>query len=446
MAFEPYRKRGGPMVWQQNAEQRQPPTGYEAVVQPGFSRQTLLADLERAFRNLHNCNNWHRCLHADLLDGKHAVDLQLTVEDSDPIDSPDLNGGSGIDISVSSSDITFALDITGLTAVTPVSADQFAFADASDSNNPKKVTLTDLATALTSSVDHGGLTGLGDNDHTQYASTPAGTGMAAITSGSQALTARTLTASEGVQVANGDGAAAAPAFKLDVNGLTTDSSPDALDTFPFYDTSEGVHNKLTLASLSTAIGTAANMVTAASTFANDNRLLRSDGTSRGAQASAATMDDSGNLSGVGTIASGAHTITQAGGGLVEAYEDDGTNGYRVYLDEVQTTDATATTVIEIARPSASATICVEYTITAVNTADTTQRAVVTGAQEFYDNSGTLTAGTAHAGPNYSDTITSGILVSPSVNGSNWRIRVRGVAATTINWSVVARVSWRNTTT
>lgn len=42
-------------------------------------------------------------------------------------------------------------------------------------------------------------------------------------------------------------------------------------------------------------------VTAASAFGTDNRLLRSDGTGKGAQASGITVDDSNNVSGVGTL-------------------------------------------------------------------------------------------------------------------------------------------------
>lgn len=42
-------------------------------------------------------------------------------------------------------------------------------------------------------------------------------------------------------------------------------------------------------------------VSAASNFATDNRIIRSNGTTKGVQASAITLDDSGNLSGVGTI-------------------------------------------------------------------------------------------------------------------------------------------------
>ncbi len=44
-------------------------------------------------------------------------------------------------------------------------------------------------------------------------------------------------------------------------------------------------------------------------FSNDNRLLRSDSTARKAQASAVTVDDSGNVTGIGTLATSG-TITQ----------------------------------------------------------------------------------------------------------------------------------------
>lgn len=44
------------------------------------------------------------------------------------------------------------------------------------------------------------------------------------------------------------------------------------------------------------------VVTASAAFANDNRLLRSDGTGKGSQASPIIVDDSGNISGAGTAA------------------------------------------------------------------------------------------------------------------------------------------------
>lgn len=55
-------------------------------------------------------------------------------------------------------------------------------------------------------------------------------------------------------------------------------------------------------------------VTAASGFGTDNRLLRSDGTGRGAQASAIAVDDSGNMSGVGTLTTSGN-ISASGTGI-----------------------------------------------------------------------------------------------------------------------------------
>lgn len=53
-------------------------------------------------------------------------------------------------------------------------------------------------------------------------------------------------------------------------------------------------------------------VTAAANFANDNRVIRSDGTTKGVQASAVTIDDSGNITGVGDITGGALVVTTFG--------------------------------------------------------------------------------------------------------------------------------------
>lgn len=56
-------------------------------------------------------------------------------------------------------------------------------------------------------------------------------------------------------------------------------------------------------------------VTAASAFSNDNRLIRSDGTGKGVQASAITVDDSGNMTGVGSIDADAFTGDSGSGGV-----------------------------------------------------------------------------------------------------------------------------------
>lgn len=48
------------------------PTGFQAVVQPSFTKATWVADVERHLRNLHKCGLFHKCLHADLWDGYHV--------------------------------------------------------------------------------------------------------------------------------------------------------------------------------------------------------------------------------------------------------------------------------------------------------------------------------------------------------------------------------------
>lgn len=50
-------------------------------------------------------------------------------------------------------------------------------------------------------------------------------------------------------------------------------------------------------------------VTAASAFGTDNRLIRSDGTAKGVQASGVTLDDSDNMSGAGSYAAGTTSAT-----------------------------------------------------------------------------------------------------------------------------------------
>lgn len=53
-------------------------------------------------------------------------------------------------------------------------------------------------------------------------------------------------------------------------------------------------------------------VTAAANFTNDNRIIRSDGTLKGVQASAITVDDSGNITGVGDITGTSLAVTTLG--------------------------------------------------------------------------------------------------------------------------------------
>jgi hypothetical protein len=69
-------------------------------------------------------------------------------------------------------------------------------------------------------------------------------------------------------------------------------------------------------------------VTAAANFGTDNRLLRSDGTAKGAQASAITVDDSGNVTGVAalTVTTLNTTTLDAGNLLLTPTPDIGYSG------------------------------------------------------------------------------------------------------------------------
>lgn len=80
-----------------------------------------------------------------------------------------------------------------------------------------------------------------------------------------------------------------------ITGQTEDTSPDRANDFVLtYDVSASALKKAKLANFS-------GDVSAASAFGTDNRLIRSDGTSKGIQASGITIDDSDNMSGIASI-------------------------------------------------------------------------------------------------------------------------------------------------
>lgn len=60
-----------------------------------------------------------------------------------------------------------------------------------------------------------------------------------------------------------------------------------------------------------AAGAGSGDVTAASAFATDNRLIRSDGTGKGVQASGVTVDDSDNVTGIAALGAASATISSA---------------------------------------------------------------------------------------------------------------------------------------
>lgn len=64
-----------------------------------------------------------------------------------------------------------------------------------------------------------------------------------------------------------------------------------------------------VAKFTSIASTIANMVSSSATFGTDNRVLKSDGTSRGAQSSGVTLDDSQNFTGANSFAIAASSTT-----------------------------------------------------------------------------------------------------------------------------------------
>jgi len=124
---------------------------------------------------------------------------------------------------------TLALDIAGLSAITPVLADSIAFYDLSGTTIGKST-----LTTINGILDHDALVNYSANRHIDHTavSIVAGTGMSG---GGDISSSRTL--------------------NLDINGLTADT-PVSGDFFVFYDISGSDTNKVTLANLFTALGAA----------------------------------------------------------------------------------------------------------------------------------------------------------------------------------------------
>lgn len=119
-----------PVEWGEGQSEGTAPDDVNYVGPPGYTNSTLLDDLWLAIKRLYNCSVTHRCLSADLLDGKHGTYYGLYVAGAE-VGTPNLVAGAGVDLSVSGSNITI--------------------------------------TVSTASLDHGALSGLADDDHALYA-------------------------------------------------------------------------------------------------------------------------------------------------------------------------------------------------------------------------------------------------------------------------------------
>lgn len=139
-----------------------------------------------------------------------------------------LSGGGDL-----SADRTFDLDINELTTATVAAADEFAFADASDSDTPKKLTFASLEGA----INHNSLTAYVSAEHVSH-------------------TAVNISAGQGLS--GGGDISASRSLALDISGLTEETTIDPTnDVVVFYDASATAHRKVPAdAFLGTALGDA----------------------------------------------------------------------------------------------------------------------------------------------------------------------------------------------
>jgi len=128
-----------------------------------------------------------------------------------------------------------------------------------------------------------------------------------------------------------------------IKDLTTTATAPASDDFVALDGATNATRKLD----------ASTLVQAAAAFGTDNRLLRSDGTGRGSQATGITVDDSNNITGVGDLSVTNLTATTF---VANSFEFEGST-----VDANETTlgviDPTADRTINL--PDASGTVALD---------------------------------------------------------------------------------------
>ncbi|MGC4068414.1 MAG: hypothetical protein QM784_27965 [Polyangiaceae bacterium] len=99
---------------------------------------------------------------------------------------------------------------------------------------------------------------------------------------------------------------------INVGAQAGDPSTPANGDLWYDSTGNALRARINGATVSLGSGGGSGDVTAASSFGTDNRVIRSDGTGKGVQASGVALDDSNNLSGLNNLAAGgALTVTGA---------------------------------------------------------------------------------------------------------------------------------------
>lgn len=179
----------------------------------------------------------------------------------------------------------------------------------------------------------------------------------------------------------------------------------------------------------------------------DNKLYRTDRPSsdnRVAQTTGITCDDSNNLSGIGTLASGAHTETVANVTASNRSGVDSTKGpwRQTYFKDMTTSGGGVQTVMDVPIPtSCSATIAVRlYTI-----APSSLNRVFLAVHELHvsDNAGTPTIQLDQPVID-NDPGGIGYAISFIVSTTNVRIQIND-ATNTLRLGCSATIEWRNAT-
>lgn len=220
-------------------------------------------------------------------------------------------------------------------------------------------------------------------------------------------------------------------------------------------------------------------VTAASTFGTDNRMLRSDGTGRGSQSTGIAVDDSNNMSGIGTISSGAITsstlttgrvgihstsglitdsanllftaaagltVNQATlGNSVQTLQSTATNDDPieiVYQNRVTTTNNTQTTIHTFTVP-ASTTYYISATVICRRTGGVAGTAEDGGAYEIkgvYKNAAGTATLIGAVTQTFAQESQAGFDATFTVTGATVLCRVTGVTSNNLTWHMTARVN------
>lgn len=424
------RNQNGPHVFQGSTGA---PTGYKAVVAPAFSMATTIEDIKRHLLNMHRCGLWHKCLHADLLDGYHVADIFSAMATE--------------------------LAIADLDSATPASGDLFIFADISDSDINKKATLA----AINAVLDHGTLAGLGDDDHSIYLLASAATSRAAFASNWTDLTdagATTLHKHDhGGQDGLTDDDHSQYLLAVDVGGRATFNSNwtdltdagattlhkhahDALDGLAdddhtqYHNDSRGdarylqKSNDLSdLASDDTAIS---NLVAGATsrTPTELHEVMISD------------INAIGTAHGRCSVAALRQEVVTADNTLIHAFGSDSTDGpWRRILSRNFTTGGAGAleTAMTITKPAADATILLRISITSKRS-DALREYRGSFIVGYEDTGGTLTAdGTDWSveGGNYAGSMT----FTFDASGNDMRIRVTD-PTTVMRLGIMVEMEWR----